>query len=204
MIAIPPIECPTSTTGPVGHQLLEHPQQVVAELVDGGVLPVRASGAAVRALVEEHHPVLAAEVRALEVPAVEAQRVAVHEHDVGSGESAAAQSPQPLGGLGLGRVLGVRRDLVDLGVQPHAVLGEDRDRLAVQGPELVGTRSTPPGATARPGARRRHPAAAATARRTGTRRRDSRPTDACLICSTSPFDETCRRVNRPPIRVTIS
>ena len=58
---------------------LDHARQVVAELVDGRVLAVGPLGAAVRALVVERHPVLAAERLALEVPAVEVQRVAVHE-----------------------------------------------------------------------------------------------------------------------------
>jgi hypothetical protein len=81
-----------------------------------------AAGPAVRALVVEHHPALAAEVLALEVPAVEVERVAMHEHD--------------------GRLAGVRRrgatvgrHLVELDMQLHAVLGDHGDRGRVQAAE---------------------------------------------------------------------
>ena len=59
--------------------LLDHPRQVVTELFDGRVLTVGPFRTAVRALVVEGHSVLAAERLALEVPAVQVERVAVHE-----------------------------------------------------------------------------------------------------------------------------
>ena len=58
---------------------LDDAGEVVAELVDRGVLPVGPVRPAVRALVVERHPALAAERLALEVPAVEVERIAVRE-----------------------------------------------------------------------------------------------------------------------------
>ena len=75
--------------------------------------------AAVRALVVEHHPVLAAERLALEVPAVEVEGVAVHEDQRHVVARLAATR---------GLRVGVRRHLVDLGVQHHAVVAGDLDR----------------------------------------------------------------------------
>ena len=105
---MPPIEWPTSTTSPFGASLLDHARQVVTELLDGRVLAVRPLRATVRALVVEDHPVLAAERLALEVPAVQVERVAVHEDHRRVGAATAL-------------ALGVRRDLVDLRVQHHPV-----------------------------------------------------------------------------------
>ena len=64
-----------------GGGLLDDPQQVLAELVDGGVLLRGARGPAVGALVVEHRAHLAAVAGALEVPAVHVHRVAVGEDD---------------------------------------------------------------------------------------------------------------------------
>ena len=81
MIDMPPIEWPTSTTGPSGATCPITVARSSPSWSIGGVLAVGPPGAAVRALVVEDHPVLAAEGRALEVPAVEVERVAVHEDD---------------------------------------------------------------------------------------------------------------------------
>ena len=91
MTLIPPIEWPTTTHRP-GDGVLDDAAQVVAELVDGAVLLVGAGRAAVAALVVEDGAHLAAVGGALEVPAVEVQRVAVHEDHgqvvVGGGHAA--------------------------------------------------------------------------------------------------------------------
>ena len=77
MIVMPPIEWPTSTTGPSGTTssrtcLRSWPSWSMV------AWPVRrAAGAAVRALVVEDRPDQAAVAGALEVPAVEVERVAV-------------------------------------------------------------------------------------------------------------------------------
>ena len=67
--------------GPSGTTASRTVQQVAAELVDGGVALGRAAGAAVRALVVVDRADQAAVGRALEVPAVEVERVAVAEDD---------------------------------------------------------------------------------------------------------------------------
>ena len=56
MIVIPPIECPTSTSGPVRRERTQHGVEVVAELVDRAARPRRPLGAAVAALVVDHLP----------------------------------------------------------------------------------------------------------------------------------------------------
>ena len=79
-IVMPPIEWPTSDDRPLRRDRVEDRQQVVAELLDGRVVVARAARPAVRALVVEDGAHQAAVGRALEVPAVQVQREAVHEH----------------------------------------------------------------------------------------------------------------------------
>ena len=76
---MPPIEWPTSTTGPVGAVASQDGEQVVAELVDRGVLVASPARAAVAALVPEDQPAQVGEVAALVVPAVLVQRQPVAE-----------------------------------------------------------------------------------------------------------------------------
>ena len=143
MIDIPPIEWPTRMTLPFGASCAMTLRQVVAELVDGRVLTVRSLRASVRALVVEDHPVLAAERLALEVPAVEVEREAVHEHEC---QGRAVRS----------LAVGVRRDLVDLRMQHQAVVAGDGDRVRVQGTQPVGLGGPRP-ACAHHAALDRHP-----------------------------------------------
>jgi hypothetical protein len=56
MMVMPPIECPTSTSGPVGGERAQHGVEVAAELVDGAGAARGALGAAVAALVVDHLP----------------------------------------------------------------------------------------------------------------------------------------------------
>ena len=66
---------------PGGRGGLEHGEQVVAELVDRGVLDRAAAGAAVAALVPEHQAAQVGQVAPLVVPAVLVEGQAVAEHD---------------------------------------------------------------------------------------------------------------------------
>jgi hypothetical protein len=93
-------------------------------LVDRGVLPLTSTRLAVSALVIENHAELASQGRALEVPAIQTQGIAVRKN----------QSRQVgCWGFMLAAPLSrVRRHLVDLGVQVHPVRGNDRARLGVQ------------------------------------------------------------------------
>ncbi len=126
-MVMPPIEWPISTTGAVTGEVVDHPRQVAAELLDRRVALGRAPRAAVRALVVEHRPDLAAVARTLEVPAVEAEGVAVDE------DECRRQFGTPALGGGPGQ-RGVR--LVHLGVQRDPVVGHHRDRLRAQAAEL--------------------------------------------------------------------
>ena len=83
MIVMPPIEWPTSTTGPLGTTASRTASQVAAELVDGGVLGRAAAAAAVRALVVEDEPagVVGGQRLALVVPDGHLLGVAVDEDD---------------------------------------------------------------------------------------------------------------------------
>jgi hypothetical protein len=91
----------------LGH-LVEHLPEILAELLQCAVRRVRGSGATMRALVIEHHPMPAPQREPLEVPAVEGEQVPVHEHQRG----------------GIGRRTGgpVIR-LVDLDMQADAIGG---------------------------------------------------------------------------------
>ena len=102
-----------------GHDVVEDGPEVVAELLDRRVAVGRAPGAAVRALVVVDGADQPAVGRALEVPAVEVERVAVAEDD---GELA---RPLPE----------VRVELVDLDEEGDAVVGDDRHRSRAQAPE---------------------------------------------------------------------
>ena len=115
MIVMPPIEWPTSTTGPVTDHLVQHLHQVIGQLRQPAVLRRRPAGATVGPLVVEDLPDLPAEVLALEVPAVQVQRVAVHQDQ--------------------GEVVG--RALVHLGVQHHAVGRGDRGTVGAEREELL-------------------------------------------------------------------
>ena len=124
MIVMPPIECPTSTSGPSGASARMHGVEVVAELVDRAALPRGALGAAVAALVVEHltddRVGEVGQEPALEVPGAPVEREPVHEHD---GE---------IGGH-------TRRGLDLLAGEPHAVVGRHRRGLAGgQRPGVVG------------------------------------------------------------------
>ena len=112
---------------PAGDGVLDDAAQVVAELVDRAVVLVGPRRAAVAALVVEDGADLAAVGRALEVPAVEVEGVAVDEDhgEVVVGGRAAAE---------VGR-------LVDLDVQVERVVGHDDPRRAVQ---LAERRPAPP------------------------------------------------------------
>ena len=80
MMLMPPIECPTSTTR-VRARLLDDAPQVVAELLDGGVLR-RSSGPSGRASAGRRRRCGSGRgSRPLEVPAVQVERVAVDEDD---------------------------------------------------------------------------------------------------------------------------
>ena len=87
--------------------------------------------------------VLAAERLALEVPAVEVEREAVHEHDR---QGRAVRS----------LAVGVRRHLVDLRMQHQAVVAGDGDRVRVQGTQPVGLGGPRPACAHHP-ALDRHP-----------------------------------------------
>ena len=83
MIVIPPMLCPTSTTGPVGHLGVEHVRHVAAELVDRGPGQVPPPAATVAALVIEDHPGICfgPQPGALGVEAVQPAFVSVREDD---------------------------------------------------------------------------------------------------------------------------
>ncbi len=120
---MPPIECPTSTSGPVGRRGGDHRREVATELVDGGVLRRPATAATVAALVPEHEPAQRTQVAALVVPGVLLEGVAVAEDD---GEPVAGA----VGDRPLGRVL-------DLDVQRGAVVGDHRHDAAAQAAERL-------------------------------------------------------------------
>ena len=109
---------------PVRHGLVEDAQQVVAELLDVRVLLVGAAGPPVGPLVVEDGAHQAAVRRALEVPGVQVQRVPVHEHDRELGV------PPPRAGTLAAH--GLRVQLVDLDVERHSVVGDDRQRVGAQ------------------------------------------------------------------------
>ena len=112
----------------LGDDLVEDLLEVVAELVDGGVALGGAAGAAVRALVVVDGAHQAAVAGALEVPAVEVERVAVAEHHgQRPGRRRVAERRRAAG-----RPVG---ELVHLDVERYAVVGDDRDRRGPQRPE---------------------------------------------------------------------
>jgi hypothetical protein len=105
MTVMPPIEWPTSTTGPPRDHLVEHEQQVLAELVDGRRLRRPAAAAAVRPVVVQHQAqVVTGQGQPLVVPDGHLLDVAVQQHDGQRGVRPA--------------------DLLD--VQRHAVRGDHR------------------------------------------------------------------------------
>ena len=108
----------------LGHGHVEHAQQVVAELLDVGVLLARPAGAAVGALVVEDGADQAAVGRALEVPRVLVERVAVHEDDGELGVPTARPHALAAGHRGV--------ELVDLDVQGYAVVGDHGQRLGAE------------------------------------------------------------------------
>ena len=174
----------------LGGDLVDDLAQVVAELVDGGVAWPGAAAAAVGALVVEHGADQAAVAGPLEVPAVEVERVAVHEHDGHlRGVVAGAASRAAL-----------RAVLVDLDVEGNPVL---RDHGAGLGPEraepgrlavaALGDHAAPAGDADRgPGGRQ--PGGP------GGVRQDAAAEAHAGVSSES----TVRRAKRPPMRVTIS
>ena len=170
----------------LGHDVVEDGLEVVAELLDRRVAVGRAPGAAVRALVvvdgADQPPV----GRALEVPAVEVEGVAVAEDE---GELA-----RPLLQVGI--------ELVDLDHEGDAVVGDDRDRSRVQAPErrrvaLAAADGAALPADADRGAGRGQPDG------TGGGPEDAAAGAHASIVSCAS-ESTYRRVNRPPILVTIS
>jgi hypothetical protein len=111
----------------VGHRLVDDPHQVAAALLDGGVVLLGATGSPVGTLVEEdraHQPPVGGP---LEVPRVEVEGVAVHEHH--RQLRVAAPCSQA------GATDELRVQLVDLDVQGHAVIGHDGERVGAQRPE---------------------------------------------------------------------
>ena len=176
---------------PLGDDVVEDLLEVVAELVDRGVALGGAPGPAVRALVvvdRAHQPAIAG---ALEVPAVEVERVAVAEdHGQPLAVRRRTGTPAALGPVG---------ELVDLDVEGYAVVGDDRDRRGPQRPE----RRLVPGAAARD-----DPAAAGDADGgAGHGDTDSAGGDSCEPATDAhSVSSSCtwRRTIRPPIRVTIS
>ena len=170
----------------LGHDVVEDGPEVLPELLDGRVAVGRAAGAAVRALVVVDGADQPAVGRALEVPAVEVEGVAVAEDD---GEL--ARPPVELG-----------VELVDLDVEGYAVVGDDRHRPRVQAAErrLVAVAAAD-GAALPADADRR--AGGGQADGTG-----GGPEDAAAGAHESivprASESTYRRVNRPPILVTIS
>ena len=97
--------------------------------------------------------------------------------------------------------VGVRRDLVDLRVQAHAVVGRDGERGAVQAAELVGAGR--PGTSGPDDPAFDHDTGGHRCGGCGRAGREPGPSTRAHA-SISPFVETCRRTNRPPILVTIS
>ena len=131
MIDMPPIEWPTRTTLPFGATVSMTRARSSPSWSMVACSRSDALGAAVRALVVERHPVLAAERLALEVPAVEVEGVAVREDE----RHVVARLATP-GGLRVG----VRRQLVDLGVQHDTVVAGHLDGVGAQHAEPVGLR----------------------------------------------------------------
>ena len=128
-MVMPPIEWPTSTTGPSGTASSSTRSRSLAELLDVGVLLGRPAGAAVGALVVVDRADQAAVGRALEVPRVQVERVAVHEHDGQLGVPTARAHPLAAGHRGV--------ELVDLDVQrvrrrrpPRSAAGSAASRTA--------------------------------------------------------------------------
>jgi hypothetical protein len=165
--------------------------EVAAELLERRVLAVGVTGAAMRALVVVDAADEVPVGGALEVPAVEVEAVAVREDH---GHVGAAEPAQPSPGDRL-------VDLVDLDVERHSVLGDDRHRLGPQRPErdLLAGPSADRALLAGEADR-------AAGRRDADRARDG-PDDphaqahpSSRSCSLSTY----RRVIRPPILVTIS
>ena len=171
---------------PLGHHVVEDGPEVVAELLDGRVAIGRAAGAAVRALVVVDGADQPSVGRPLEVPAVEVERVAVAEDE---GEPARSS-------------LEVRVELVDLDVEGYAVVGHDRDRPRAQAAErrrvdvAAADRAALPADADRRSGRGQ-------ADGTGGGPEDPAAGAHCSILSRAS-ESTYRRVNRPPILVTIS
>jgi hypothetical protein len=107
----------------VAGELVDHGGEVATEVVDRAVLVAGTGRAAVRTLVVEHEPVLGAHGQPLEVPAVEVEGVAVHEHD---GDRAVSGSDR----------------FVDLGVQLESVFGDHGVPGASNRTERLSGRST--------------------------------------------------------------
>ena len=136
MIVMPPIECPPSTTGPVGRQLVEHRGEVVAELVDGdlGLAPGRA---AVPALVVADQPQLArgdprGEQVGDVVPGRLGQRPAVGEDDGDRRVVGAVDRGVQLGAVGV-RTAATRRQTVGARSRGHLRGGGGRCRRSSPG-----------------------------------------------------------------------
>ena len=193
----------------LGHDVLQHHGEVTAELVDGGVVLGRAPGASVRTLVVVDRADQPAVGRALEVPAVEVERVAVAEDDrradwPDGGPTGPARPPR--------HAVGRRRR------RPGSRRASAGCRTAWRRSSGCRWRGSGAGCPARrrplPGRphRRRHrgsdrersrfygvPAEARARRAERSMRAVSWGVHSSILSLS-----TCRRVNRPPIRVTIS
>jgi hypothetical protein len=167
----------------LGHDVLEHRCEVAPELVDRGVVLERAPRASVRALVVVDGADQASVGRALEVPAVEVECVAVAEHDRERAGRPAARGIE----------------LVDLDVEGHTVVGDHGHRRRVQAAERRDVAlAAVDGPALAPDAERR--AGRGHTHRAGRGSEDPTAGAHLVILSLSMW----RLRNRPPIRVTIS
>ena len=194
---MPPIEWPTSTSGPSGATSSITVAEVAPGLLERRVRHRRAAGAPVAALVPEHQPGHVAQVAALEVPAVQVQGVAVAEHH---GDRS---SRRP-------RARGVR--LVDLDVERDAV---GRGRPGTGAPRSVPNGSSRIGSSAAQRAPDREPLGRDARGGAGGERTDGQADDARRRAgratarrhrqrSVTPRRPVYVRAARPPMRATIS